>query len=274
MAQLTVPIDDFELSSTYTCTTTLRTAYSDDSHTTVVSSFTRTETSTPTTGSASKTFSFALPTGATVTSAKVHVANFGSPPFGADAVKINNTAVSISGAAAVDVTISSGATSVTVPFSFKCNAVSHDHNALGNGTWGQSYWEGNTLCNPITYNHLSALTFGGVSLVIEYTPAITFDGWTDDPLTAGTTFVKAVHITEMQTIVAQLSVNANNGTPTFTPAVAGETSLAKWLTQVQEIRAVMDVVSPNHAAWIECTVNCPRADVMEQIRDVIEAAMQ
>lgn len=273
MAQLTVSIDDFELSSKYTCTTTLYTAYSDESHTEEVSSFTRTETTTPTTSTASKTFNFTLPKGATVTSAKVNVANFSSPPFGASSVKINNTAVSISGAAAVDVTISNDATSVTVPFSFACNAVSHDHNALGNGTWGQSYWEGNTLCNPITYNHLSALSFGGVSLVIEYTPAVTFEGWTDDPLTAGETFIKAVHITEMQDIVSQLSESANNGTPTFTPAIAGETSLAQWLTQINEIRAVMDIVAPNHVEWIECPVNCPRADVMTQLRTVIVDAL-
>ena len=122
-------------------------------------------------------------------------------------------------------------------------------------------------------NHEGTRKYTNVCLLIEYNPAMDFSGWTDDPLVVGETFVKAVHMTELQQWTAVLSEYADNGTPTFTEAVPGETSLALWLSQVQEIRSVLDVVSPNHEAWIDVSVNCPRADVMTQLRKIIVAAM-
>ena len=273
MAQLKVSIDDFYVHSYYTCTTLAKTVYADSTHTTVESQSTTTTTTTPTLGWVNKTFNFALPNGATIKSAKVCVDNVGYSTVGTAYAAINDVQVSEGNAAAVDVTINDGDTSVTISFAFRSRAVSHDHFALGTGIWKQGYWEGNTLFNPVEMEHTTTMDYRGVYLLIEYTPAVEFTGWTDDPLTAGETYVKAVHMSEMQEWTALLSEYANNGTPTFTPAVPGETSLALWLTQVQEIRAVLDVISPEHDAWIEVAVNCPRADVMEQIRAVIVAAM-
>ena len=123
------------------------------------------------------------------------------------------------------------------------------------------------------FYHASSQHYSDVYLLIEYNQPIEFSGWTDDPICAGETHVKAVHMTELQQWTAILSEYANNGTPSFTEAVSGETSLALWLSQVQEIRAVLDVVSPAHEAWIDVSVNCPRADVMTQLRNIIVSAM-
>ena len=224
----------------------------------------------PETVSKNVSFGIELPNGATIKSAKVY-ATLGSPLFGADTSKINGVSVGTGGTVSVDVDISDGSTSVNVPFVFLCNKPSHQHERK----WipDQVITVGDQYQYNYYFEHESSLEYTDVYLLIDYTPAIEFAGWTDDPLTVGETYVKAVHMTELQQWTAVLSENANNGTPTFTPAVPGETSLALWLSQVQEIRAVLDVVIPTHDAWIAVTENRPRADVIEQIRAVIVSAM-
>lgn len=271
MAHLKIAVDDFHLVSTYTCHTQVYTSYNED-RTEEMSQAKDTTTSTPTTATANKTFVFDLPSGSTIVSARVCVDKIGSSAYGAAVSTINGVSVGTGQSASVDVTIESGETSITIPFKFQSNAVEHDHFALGTGSWS-STWYNNVLKNDIYANHEGSLSYSGVYLLIEYKPAIEFSGWTDDPLVIGETYVKAVHMIELQQWTALLSEYANNGTPTFTEAVPGETSLALWLSQVQEIRAVLDVISPSHEAWIDVNVNCPRVDVMTQLRNIIVAAM-
>lgn len=274
MAQLKVPVDDFHLTSKYTCTTNAVIVYGDTSHSTIVQQGTSTSTSDPELATTSKTIAFDLPNGSTVTGARLLIERMPST-YGTTKSTINGVEVGTPDNLEVDIPVIDGDTSVTIKFGFITNVVEHDHYNNGDGTLINSYWSTNNriLTGVYTKEHSGVLSYRGVCLLIDYRPAVEFTGWTDDPLTAGETLVKAVHLTEMQEWVALLSEYADNGTPTFTAAVPGETSLALWLSQVEEIRSVLDVICPTHEDWIDVSVNCPRADVMTQLRSIIVSAM-
>lgn len=271
MAQLRIPVDDFNLVCRFTCLTQV--IYdTDENGGTGAYMDTRYGIKTaPETASKTVTFGVNLPNGAMIKSAQVH-AKIGSPLYGADTSKINGVSAGVANTVAIDVDIADGATTVDVPFQFLCHTPSHAHENAGFADNITSSPSGLQYHN-FYYSHESSLEYKDVYLLIEYTPSIEFTGWTDDPLVLGETFVKAVHMTELQQWTAVLSEYADNGTPTFTEAVPGETSLSQWLSQVQEIRAVLDVISPNHEAWIDVRSNCPRADVMTQLREIIVAAI-
>lgn len=270
MAQLKVSVPDFYISSSYTCETSLHAIYNSDK-TEVVSRSVSNVASNATLAAASKTFAFNLPNGATIKSAKLFV-TIGAPALGVAVSTINGANVGTSTTAEVDVVIPDGAQSVAVSFTYKCVNTAHSHTS--DGTMIADEWVGINRYTDWQKKHWSALNYSNVYLLIEYTPPIDFTGWTDDPLQAGETPVKAVHMTELQEWTALLSDYANNGVPTFTPAVPGETSLGLWLTQINEIRSVLDTIYPEHEAWIAVEVNRPRVDVMAQMRAVIVAAMQ
>lgn len=102
-----------------------------------------------------------------------------------------------------------------------------------------------------------------------------FGAWTDDPLVAGETPIKAIHMQELQSRVNTLYSFYGLGTYSFTTITAGTTSLAGWTTHVNQIRtAIEDVCSASgkiHEDWISFSVNCPRADIIQQLRNVILA---
>lgn len=95
------------------------------------------------------------------------------------------------------------------------------------------------------------------------------EGFTDATLTAGTTPIKAIHMQELQTRVNTLRTFYGLSTFAFTAIVAGETSLAGWGAHVMEIRSAVDEIGKAHDAWIEFTTNRPRADIVQQLRDVV-----
>lgn len=100
-------------------------------------------------------------------------------------------------------------------------------------------------------------------------------GFTDDPLTAGASPVKALHMQELQSRVSTLRTFYGLGAYSFTTITAGVTSLAGWTTHVNQVRAAIeDVCSASgktHENWISFSTNCPRADVIQQLRSVILA---
>ena len=102
-----------------------------------------------------------------------------------------------------------------------------------------------------------------------------FGAWTDDPLVVGETPIKAIHMQELQSRVNTLYSFYGLGTYNFTTITAGTTSLAGWTTHVNQIRtAIEDVCNASgktHESWISFSVNCPRADVIQQLRSVILA---
>lgn len=93
--------------------------------------------------------------------------------------------------------------------------------------------------------------------------------YTDPTLTAGETFVKAAHITELQTNINLLRASMGLSAYTFTAIRAGYTSLGGWSSHIAELRTAIDQITTNHATWLAITENKPRADVILQLRQVV-----
>lgn len=93
--------------------------------------------------------------------------------------------------------------------------------------------------------------------------------YTDEVLTIRETPVKAVHMTELQTYANGLLSFYALGEEQMTQIVAGETSLGGWTEHVYEIRSAIDKIPASHTAWEDIPVNCPRASVIQQMRDVL-----
>lgn len=120
------------------------------------------------------------------------------------------------------------------------------------GAAGSAYYSGYKVC--------------ATTLRRDHEP---LEGFTDDPLHPGITPVKALHMAELQDRVSTLRSFYGLTAYTFTPAIAGETGLALWRSQVEELRAAVDEISTAHDAWIDIPANCPRADVIHQLRAVV-----
>lgn len=120
------------------------------------------------------------------------------------------------------------------------------------GAAGSSYYSGwKTCANTLRRDH-GAL-----------------EGFTDPVLTAGATPIKAIHMQELQARVATLRAFYGLSAYSFTNIVAGQTSLAGWTAHVLEIRAAIDGIGKSHAAWLTITENKPRADIVQQLRNVV-----
>lgn len=99
---------------------------------------------------------------------------------------------------------------------------------------------------------------------------VEFGPYTDATLAPGETRIKAVHMAEMQERVATIYDHFAYGEFVHTPTVAGATSLGLWLQQVNELRSAIDEHFPAHEDWLTVTINRPRADIMMQLRRVID----
>lgn len=109
------------------------------------------------------------------------------------------------------------------------------------------------------------------SVTVSYERHIQFDGFTDDPLVAGETPIKALHMQELQNNVATLRAFYELSEYPFSAITAGETSLAGWTAHVLELREAIDEMGFTHDSWIAITENKPRADVVKQLRDIVLA---
>lgn len=108
-----------------------------------------------------------------------------------------------------------------------------------------------------------------VSITVDYKDRIELDGFTDDPLVANETPIKALHMNELFDRVAKLRDFYNLSPYTFPPVAAGQTSLADWFLHVVHIRTALDEIRTDHDPWLVISENKPRADVMKQLRDVV-----
>lgn len=95
--------------------------------------------------------------------------------------------------------------------------------------------------------------------------------YTDPIITAGETRVKAAHITELQTNINLVRAAFNMSAYTYATITAQYTSLAGWNDHIAELRTAIDAVSTAHETWLTLGENKPRADVLEQLRRVVEA---
>lgn len=113
-----------------------------------------------------------------------------------------------------------------------------------------------------------------ISLEIDYMLPQALLPWTDSPIVAGVTRIKAVHMTELQTnINRQREALALAAWP-FTTIRAGYTSLGDWTAHVEEMRAAIDDAgrSPSDG-WTTIDINSPSAFIMEELRNAVEAML-
>lgn len=90
-----------------------------------------------------------------------------------------------------------------------------------------------------------------------------------EDITAGQTNVRAQHMTELQDTIAMLLDFYCLDAQSVSTITAGETKLSSWTGHVNEIRAAIDFLTTYHDEWLEIPVNVPRADVMNQLRNVL-----
>lgn len=76
-------------------------------------------------------------------------------------------------------------------------------------------------------------------------------------------------MTELQDTIAMLLDFYGLEAQSVSAITAGETSLSSWTGHVNEIRAAIDFLTTYHDAWLDIPVNTPRADVMNQLRNVL-----
>lgn len=112
-----------------------------------------------------------------------------------------------------------------------------------------------------------------ISLEIDYLLPQELLPWTDSPIIKGTTRIKAVHMTELQTnINRQREALALAAWP-FATIRAGYTSLGDWTAHVEEMRAAIDDAGTAHDGWTTIDINSPSAAIMEELRAAVEAML-
>ena len=136
---ITVSIASFNLISRYTCTANL------DSDGSVISI----QTSTPTTDTKNKLFSYALPPDATNISG-VLTATFSDGSFSVKKLTVNGVSVNDNGTRTVNIPISASSRYVQIPFVYQCKAVAHDTHL------------------DIVHQHQSTVTVSNITLTITY----------------------------------------------------------------------------------------------------------
>lgn len=94
--------------------------------------------------------------------------------------------------------------------------------------------------------------------------------YTDSTIVVGETRVKAIHMTELQNNINMLLNFYHLTLQDLTSIISQETGLAGWTNHVNEIRNAIDFLTTSHTGWLDIPVNCPRADIIQQLRDVIE----
>lgn len=102
-------------------------------------------------------------------------------------------------------------------------------------------------------------------------------------LVAGTTLLKAAHMTELQTAINNVRAYYGLAAYGFTPIMAGVTGVAGWSAHVSELRVAIDEVVAlvngwdaangtndiSLLAWITISENRPAAAIIQQLRDAI-----
>lgn len=88
-------------------------------------------------------------------------------------------------------------------------------------------------------------------------------------ITARETNVRAQHMTELQNTIAMLLEFYGLDAQTMSTIMAGTTPLSSWTGHINEIRAAIDFLTTYHDEWLEIPVNVPRADIMNQLRNVL-----
>lgn len=97
-----------------------------------------------------------------------------------------------------------------------------------------------------------------------------FGAWTDATLTAGVSSIRAVHLTQIQERIAAIRAFYGLSAYSFTAVTARKTKIAKWAALIGELRAAIDGITTNHAAWNTLEAGKPRIAHITQLRDIID----
>lgn len=76
-------------------------------------------------------------------------------------------------------------------------------------------------------------------------------------------------MTELQNTITMLLEFYGLDAQIMSTITAGTTPLSSWTEHVNEIRAAIDFLTTYHDEWLEIPVNVPRADIMNQLRNVL-----
>lgn len=98
--------------------------------------------------------------------------------------------------------------------------------------------------------------------------------WTDSPIIAGETHVKAVHMTELQTNINRQREALALASWPFATIRAGYTSLGDWTAHVEEMRAaITEAGCTPEGGWTSIDINSPTAAIIEELRNAVEAML-
>ena len=138
----------------------------------------------------------------------------------------------------------------------------------------------------VTLSITSADIYGEASGAAARNTTYAAPSYTDDPITKGTSQIKAAHITELRSMLNTVRAFYGMAAASWAEVItAGVTSTRNWVAHILELRAAVDEVIAlvngwdtasvanriPAPTWITLTNGVPRADAMEQIRDAIES---
>lgn len=132
----------------------------------------------------------------------------------------------------------------------------------------------------VDFNRLARVQLGGTNKLVTRTGQncpLTVNWreplaeYTDPEIIAGETPIKAVHMQELRENINIIRAGYGLAACSFAQIVPGYTSLGGWLDHITEMRAAIDDTGAPHEEWILLEVNCPRADVIQQLRRVVAA---
>lgn len=135
----------------------------------------------------------------------------------------------------------------------------------------------------VTVSVISTDALGAASGSTDRSFTYAVPAWTDPALVAGTTLLKAAHMTELQTAINNVRAYYGLAAYGFTAIVAGVTGVAGWADHMAQLRAAIDEVVAlvngwdtangtndiSLPAWITILENKPAAAIIQQVRDAI-----
>lgn len=98
-----------------------------------------------------------------------------------------------------------------------------------------------------------------------------FGAWTDPTLTARSSMIRAVYLTEIQQRVNVIRAFYGLATYSFTAVTARSTKIARWASLIQEIRTAIDGVTTTHESWNTLEAGKPRIAHITQLRNIIDS---
>jgi hypothetical protein len=81
-------------------------------------------------------------------------------------------------------------------------------------------------------------------------------------------------MTELQTNVNRVRVAYKLPEYAFSVIIPKVTGLGAWNTHVYEIRNALDEIGKTHDDWITLGANCPKADVLMQLRNMVQVVSE